>query len=170
MSSLRQQREGWVNSMVHRGVLRNVIIATAIVALLSTVALFTASYVGPKLASLIPGGSIEVAGRQLTAKQKDRALAVLMSDQGVKQLLQRGALIPQDRILSLEVTVSRINSDTGEIEQATEVWAEAQMELGNQEYRAQVDLEAGKVVSISGLSLDGSTLHGCFPTMEIPVA
>ena len=59
--------------------------------------------------------------------------------------------------------MSKVDSETGKTEEVTETWAEAQIKLGDQEYKAQVDLVEGKVVSISGFPAKGPMLASKSP-------
>ena len=150
MNFLKSRTREAGSSPARRRLLRKAVLSTTIAVMLLAVALLTGPYVGSKLSSILPRGTIEIKGRELTTQQKDAALAVLMSDPEVKELLRQGAAIPPNRILSLEVVLSKVNSETGKIEKVTEIWAEAQIMLGVQKYSAQVDLVGEKVLSISG--------------------
>ena len=150
MNFLKSRTREAGSSPARRRLLRKAVLSTTIAVMLLAVALLTGPYVGSKLSSTLPRGTIEIKGRELTTQQKDAALAVLMSDPEVKELLRQGAVIPPNRILSLEVVLSKVNSETGKIEKVTEIWAEAQIMLGVQKYSAQVDLVGEKVLSISG--------------------
>lgn len=121
------------------------IFVTAIIA----AAFLAGPSLGPQKASPFPEGSMEVAGPQLTAEQKDLALSIMMADAGIQELLGRGAVIESKLILPLEVSMSRVDTETGEIEEVTETWAQAWIQLGNEQLGAQVDLVRGNVVSIS---------------------
>lgn len=167
MHSIKSQTS-WIikaikDSLAYRRPLWKVALSTAAAVVVLAVALFSIPSVGPKLASLVPGGTVEISGRQLTGEQKQEALAILMSDPRIKELLQQGAVIPPEYIMSLEVSMSQVNSGTGKIENVTETWAEAQIKLGDQEYKAQVDLVSGKVVSISGFPANGPVLASKSP-------
>jgi hypothetical protein len=155
------------NKLVSQQPLWKVALSTAAVVVVFAAVLFTIPSVGPKLASLVPGGSVEISGRHLTSEQKDKALAILRSDPRIEELLQQGAIIPPEYILSLQVGMSKVDSETGKIREVTETWAEAQIKLGDQEYKAQVDLVEGKVVSISGFPANGPMLASKSPIFFI---
>ena len=121
------------------------ILATAIIA----AAFLAGPSLGPQKASPFPEGSMEVGGAQLTAEQKEAALSILMADPGIQELLGRGAIIEPKLILPLEVSMSRINSETGEIEEVRETWAQAWIHVGDSIWGAKVDLVRGRVTSLS---------------------
>jgi hypothetical protein len=112
-SRTKQIIDGIGISLAYRRPLWKVALSTAAVVVVLAAALFAIPSVGPKLASLVPGGTVEMDGRQLTSEQKDKALAILMSDPRIEELLRQGAVIPSEYILSLEVGMSKIDSETG---------------------------------------------------------
>jgi hypothetical protein len=126
-----------------------VALASILAMVIVTAAFLVGPSLGPQKASPFPDGSMEVGGVQLTAEQKEVALSILMADPGIQELLGRGAIIEPKLILRLEVSMSRINNETGEIEEVSETWAQAWIQLDNQQLGVQVDLVRGKVVSIS---------------------
>ena len=155
------------NKLTARQPLWKVALSTAAIMVIIAVTLFSLPYVGPKLASFVPDGTVEVTGRQLTSEQKEQALAILRSDPRIEELLQQGAIIPPEYILSLQVGMSMVDSETGKTESVTETWAEAQIKLGDQEYKAQVDLVEGRVASISGFPANGPILASKSPAFFI---
>jgi hypothetical protein len=88
-----------------------------------------------------------VSGPQLTDEEKEKALDIVNADSRVRELLDRGAVI--DLVLPMYVTFSRVNQETGEIEEITETWAQMWINLGNTQWGVQVDLIRGKVVSLT---------------------
>jgi hypothetical protein len=88
-----------------------------------------------------------VSGPQLTDEEKEKALDIVNADSRVRELLDRGAII--DLVLPMYVTFSRVNQETGEIEEITETWAQMWINLGNTQWGVQVDLIRGKVVSLT---------------------
>jgi hypothetical protein len=88
-----------------------------------------------------------VGGPQLTDEEKEKALDIVNADPRVQELLDRGAVI--DLVLPMYVTFSRVNQETGEIEEITETWAQMWINLGNTQWGVQVDLIRGKVVSLT---------------------
>jgi len=88
-----------------------------------------------------------VGGPQLTDEEKGRALNILRADPRITELLDRGAVI--DMVLPMYVHLSRVNQETGEIEEITETWAQVWINLGDKQWGAQVDLIRGKVVSLT---------------------
>jgi len=167
MNSLKSRTAHIVNAigkkLVSQQPLWKVALSTTAIGVVVAAVLFTIPSVGPKLASLVPGGTVEISGRQLTSEQKDKALAILRSDPHIEELLQQGAIIPPEYILSLQVGMSKVDSETGKTEEVTETWAEAQIKLGDQEYKAHVDLVEGKVISISGFPANGPMLASKSP-------
>jgi hypothetical protein len=166
-SRIKQIIDGIGIGLASRRPLWKVALSTAAVVVVLAAALLIVPSVGPKLASLIPGGTVEVSGRQLTSEQKEEALAILRSDPRIEELLQQGAIILPEYILSLQVGMSKVDSETGKTEAVTETWAEAQIKLGDQEYKAQVDLVEGKVVSITGFPANGPMLASKSPIFFI---
>lgn len=166
-SRTKQIIDGIGISLASQRPLWKVALSTAAVVVVLAVALFSIPSVGPKLASLIPGGTVQVSGRQLTSGQKDEAIALLRADPRIEEMLQQGAVIPPEYILSLQVGMSKVDSETGKTEAVTETWAEAQIKLGDEEYKAQVDLVEGKVVSISGFPENGPMLASKSPIFFI---
>jgi len=88
-----------------------------------------------------------VSGPQLTDEEKEKALDIVNADSKVRELLDRGAVI--DLVLPMYVTFSRVNQETGKIEEITETWAQMWINLGNTQWGVQVDLIRGKVVSLT---------------------
>ena len=88
-----------------------------------------------------------VSGPQLTDEEKEKALDIVNADSKVRELLDKGAVI--DLVLPMYVTFSRVNQETGEIEEITETWAQMWINLGNTQWGVQVDLIRGKVVSLT---------------------
>ena len=88
-----------------------------------------------------------VSGPQLTDEEKEKALDIVNADSRVRELLDRGGVI--DLVLPMYVTFSRVNQETGEIEEITETWAQMWINLGNTQWGVQVDLIRGKVVSLT---------------------
>jgi len=88
-----------------------------------------------------------VVGPQLTDEEKEKALDIAAADPTVEELLDRGAVI--DLVLPMYVTFSKVDQETGEIEEVTETWAQMWMNLGNRQWGVQVDLIRGKVVTVT---------------------
>jgi len=88
-----------------------------------------------------------VGGPQLTDEEKDKALNIATTDPRVQEVLDMGAVI--DLVLPMYVTFSKVNQETGEIEEVTETWAQMWINLGNRAWGVQVDLIRGKVVSMT---------------------
>ena len=88
-----------------------------------------------------------VSGPQLTDEEKEKALDIVNADSKVRELLDKGAVI--DLVLPMYVTFSRVNQETGKIEEITETWAQMWINLGNTQWGVQVDLIRGKVVSLT---------------------
>jgi len=91
---------------------------------------------------------VVIDGPQLTVEQKDRALSILGADPRFQQLIKSGATVDANMIMPLEVVMSGINSETGEIEEVHETWAQVWIDIGNQQKGDRVDLVRGEVVSI----------------------
>ncbi len=89
-----------------------------------------------------------VGGPQLTDAEKEKAIDIATADPRVQEVLDRGAVI--DLVLPMYVTFSKVNQETGEIEEVTETWAQMWINLGNRQWGVQVDLIRGKVVSMTG--------------------
>jgi hypothetical protein len=126
-----------------------VILATVLAVVVIGAAVFAGYSIGPQKASLLPEGSMEVGGPQLSAEQKESALTILLADAGVQELIRQGAIIEPDLILPLEVVMTKIDDQTGEIEEIRETWAQAWIQVGDSVWGAQVDLVRGIVVSLS---------------------
>jgi len=88
-----------------------------------------------------------VGGPQLTDEEKENALNIVKADPRVRELFDKGATI--DMVLPIYVYVSKINKETGEIEEISETWAQVWIKLGDKEWGAQVDLIRGKVVTLT---------------------
>lgn len=94
-----------------------------------------------------PEGRRVISGPQLTAEEQKKAKDILMADPRVRDILSTGAAI--DKILPIQVTMQRINSETGVTEEVHETWAQAWIVKGSKDWGVQIDLVRSTVVSIS---------------------
>ena len=123
-------------------------LASAFVLVLLAGAFFASPAAGPLRSALFPSGTTTYSGPQLTEAEKEIAMGILFADPNVKELLDSGALV--EVVLPIEVTMQKVNSETGAIETVSETWAQAWIKtLTGKQWGAQIDLVRGKVVALT---------------------
>lgn len=111
-------------------------------------AIFTVPALGPLKSGIFPEiGKKEFVGPQLSIDEKKKAMDILMADPRITEILSTGAVI--EAVLPINVTMQKENSQTGEIEEMSETWAQAWITLGEKQWGAQVDLVRGQVVALT---------------------
>jgi hypothetical protein len=153
VDAVRIQARGVIDTMLDGLVARRpawkVALVTSFAILMMSAMVFgLGSLNGTQQAGLNPGGYTETGGPQLTEVEKARAMDILVANPEIQALLVKGATI--STVLPIYVVGSKINPETGVIEDFQETWAQAWITgLDNTTWGAQVDLVRGKVVSIS---------------------
>ncbi len=120
--------------------------------MLLMLALFIAFFTIPQTSAFLkstffPEGSRTIDGPKLTTEEEREARAILLADSRVTAILVQGAAI--DKLLPIEVSMDKINPDTGSTKLVKETWAQAWLVLGSEDWSVQVDLVRGEVVSIT---------------------
>ena len=83
---------------------------------------------------------------ELTGADEQRAIDIAKADPRVKELLDKGAMI--GRVSPMYSFETRMNVETGEMEEFSKTLARVAIELGGKNWAAEVDLTEGKVVSL----------------------
>ncbi|UCC16899.1 MAG: hypothetical protein JSU58_11180, partial [Dehalococcoidales bacterium] len=112
--------------------------------------LFSIPSLGPEKAGVFPEGGHRVFdGPALSLENEEKVIEILNSDSRIQELLGTGAVI--EVIMPIEVTAQKINPETGEIDEITELETMAQVWItkGEQQWGVVVDLVEGKIVSLS---------------------
>ncbi len=153
VDAVRTQARGVIDTMLdgmvaRRPVWKIALVSTFAMLMMAAMLFGLGSLTGLQQAGLNPGGYTETGGPQLTEAEKARAMDILVANPEIQALLVKGATI--STVLPIYVVGSKINPETGVIEDFQETWAQAWITgLDNTTWGAQVDLVRGKVVSIS---------------------